>query len=206
MHRSKSRNSTAFRSERFKQDFRFHYTRLATCCLQDNFFNFFRMASTTLRLVDYDFQRFQDRFDYSSDYWLVDHDLKKFPRCARPVPLKKGFITAFPFIKGIRFFSRAARGHFIKKFSKRIFNFETLIVLVKLDGFLKIHLKLRSKDLALVSACHRKRSKDFARAPAATKKDRKMSPVSQLVTKKDRKTSPVSQIVTKNMKPFFLHI
>ena len=91
---------------------RMPYTRGATCCLQDNFFNFFRMASTTLRLVDYDFQRFQDRFDYSSDYWLVDHDLKKFPRCARPVPLKKGFITAFPFIKGLRFFSRAARGHF----------------------------------------------------------------------------------------------
>ena len=43
-------------------------TRVPTCCLQDNFFNFFRMASTTLRLVDYDFQRFQDRFDYSSDY------------------------------------------------------------------------------------------------------------------------------------------
>ena len=61
------------------------YTRIPTCCLQDNFFNFFRMASTTLRLVDYDFQRFQDRFDYSSDYWLVDHDLKKIPRCARLV-------------------------------------------------------------------------------------------------------------------------
>ena len=64
-------------------------TRGPTCCLQDNFFNFFRMASTTLRLVDYDFQRFQDRFDYSSDYWLVDHDLKKFPRCARPVSFIK---------------------------------------------------------------------------------------------------------------------
>ena len=59
------------------------------------------MASTTLRLVDYDFHRFQDGFDCSFDYRLVDYDFKKFPRCARPVPFRKVFITAFPLIKSL---------------------------------------------------------------------------------------------------------
>ena len=60
------------------------------------------MASTTLRLVDYDFQRFQDGFDCSFDYRLVDYDFKKFARCARPVPFIKVFISACPFIKSLR--------------------------------------------------------------------------------------------------------
>ena len=55
------------------------------------------MASTTLRLSDYDFQRFQDGFDCNFDYRLVDYDFKKFPRAARPVPFIKVFITSCPF-------------------------------------------------------------------------------------------------------------
>ena len=88
---SGSTKTTTRRTTTCKIEYHEHFDKVDTItrgpisCLQDNFFNFFRMASTTLRLVDYDFQRFQDRFDYSSDYWLVDHDLKKFPRCARLV-------------------------------------------------------------------------------------------------------------------------
>ena len=59
------------------------------------------MASTALRLVDYVFQRFQDGFDCSFDYRLVDYDFKKSPRCARPVPFINAFVIAFPFVKSL---------------------------------------------------------------------------------------------------------
>ena len=76
------------------------------------------------------FQFFQDGFDYTSTSGLrfstVSGSLRlqfrllaSGPRFEKISALraasslkKKGFITAFPFIKGLRFFSRAARGHF----------------------------------------------------------------------------------------------
>ena len=42
----------------------------------------------------------------------MDYDFKTFPRCARPVPFMKVFITAFPFIQSLIKNFRAARGHF----------------------------------------------------------------------------------------------
>ena len=57
------------------------------------------MASTTLRLVDYDFQRFQDGFDCSFDYRLVVPFIKVFMTA---FPFTKVFIIAFPFVQSLQ--------------------------------------------------------------------------------------------------------